>query len=105
MLFGSPFRVQSSPFSPQMALFDNFPIGTRLGIGTDSSFWVGSFAGIQNCVAILTNAQLFANIGKPIDGIRPIVRIPLSQITFVSEKDDNEEQEEQEDKKGKKGGK
>jgi hypothetical protein len=68
-----------------VGLFDNFPIGTRLGIGTDSSFWVGRFGGIRDGVAILTNAQLFANIGKPVDGTRPVVRIPICQITFVSE--------------------
>lgn len=68
-----------------VGLFDNYPIGTRLGIGTDSSFWVGSFRGILNGVALLTNAQLFANMGKPVDGNRPVVRIPISQITFVAE--------------------
>ena len=68
-----------------VALFDNYPIGTRLGVGTDSSFWVGSFGGIRDGVAFLTNAQLFANMGKPVDGIRPLVRIPICQITFVSE--------------------
>jgi len=51
----------------------------------DASFWVGSFGGIQDGVALLTNAQLFANVGKPIDGTRPVVRIPISQITFVSQ--------------------
>ncbi len=81
MLFGAP----SCHVSPQVALFDNFPIGTRLGIGTDASFWVGSFGGIQDGVALLTDAQLFANMGKPIDGLRPAVRIPIDQITFVSQ--------------------
>lgn len=67
------------------ALFDRYPIGTRLGIGVDASFWVGNFGGLQDGVAILTNAQLFANMGKPIDGVRPLVRIPICKITFVSE--------------------
>jgi hypothetical protein len=67
------------------ALFDRYPRGTRLGIGVDSSFWVGTFAGLQDDVAILTNAQLFANIGKPVDGVRALVRIPINKITFVSE--------------------
>lgn len=66
------------------ALFQYFSLGKRLGIGTNASLWVGSFAGIQDGVAILTNAQLFANMGKPIDKIRPLVRIPINQITFVS---------------------
>ena len=67
------------------ALFDRYPIGTRLGIGTDSSFWVGRFGGLQDGVAILTKAQLFANMGKPVDGERALVRIPICKITFVSE--------------------
>ena len=68
-----------------VGLFDNYRIGKRLGVGTDSSFWVGSFGGVRDGVVILRNAQLFANIGKEVDGIRPLVRIPLCKITFVSE--------------------
>ncbi len=67
------------------ALFDRYPVGTRLGIGVDASFWVGRFEGLQDGVAILSKAQLFANMGKPVDGIRPLVRIPICKITFVSE--------------------
>ena len=78
MLFGS----HQTPF---VALLDNHPIGTRLQIGVDSSFWVGNFAGIRDCVVILTDAQLFANVGKPIDGISPVVRIPFRFITFVGQ--------------------
>ncbi|MDR3587240.1 MAG: hypothetical protein P4L59_18290 [Desulfosporosinus sp.] len=74
-----------NPAPPSVGLSGSYLIGTRLGIGTDSSFWVGSFAGIQNGVAVLTNAQLFANVGNPIDGIRPVVRIPINRITFVSQ--------------------
>lgn len=64
------------------------PIGTCLVIGVDASFWVGRFAGIQSGVAILRNAQLFANMGKPIDGIHPVVRIPICKITFVALNDE-----------------
>ncbi len=71
-----------------MMLFCPSPIGTRLVIGVDASFWIGRFAGIQNGVAILRNAQLFANMGKPVDGIRPLVRIPVRMITFVALEDD-----------------
>lgn len=79
-----PFQPQScAPLSCRV-LFDNYPIGTRLAVGENSSFWVGSFGGIQGSVAVFTSAQLFSNIGTPIDGIRPIVRIPCNQITFVS---------------------
>lgn len=67
-----------------IALFDTFPIGARIEIGMDSSFWIGNFGGIQDGVALLTNAVLHSNIGNPIDGIRPVVRIPLGNITFVS---------------------
>ncbi|MDP4128104.1 MAG: hypothetical protein Q8912_14360 [Bacillota bacterium] len=81
MGFGVPF----TPVPPIVALFDNYPIGTRLVVGEDSSFWIGNFGGIQDGVATLTNAQLFSNIGTPIDGIRPVVRIPLRAITFVSQ--------------------
>jgi len=81
MSFGVPFLS----VSPRFALFDLYPIGTRLGIGTDASMWVGSFGGIQDGVALLTNAQLVANNGKPVDGSRPVVRIPIAQITFVSQ--------------------
>ncbi|WP_235838714.1 hypothetical protein [Desulfosporosinus metallidurans] len=81
----SPFKALSNPAPPRVGLSSSYSIGTRLGIGTDSSFWVGSFGGIQDGVALLINAQLFANVGKPIDGIRPVVRIPIKQITFVSQ--------------------
>lgn len=67
------------------ALFDRYPRGKRLAIGVDSSFWVGHFGGLEDGVAILTKAQLFANMGKPIDGERALVRIPICKITFVSE--------------------
>lgn len=67
-----------------MMLFCPFPIGTCLVVGVDASFWIGSFAGVQNGVAILRNAQLFANPGKPVDGIRPVIRIPICKITFVA---------------------
>jgi len=65
-------------------LFDSYPIGARLAVGENSSFWVGTFGGLQDGVAVLTSAQLFSNVGNPIDGIRAIVRIPCNQITFVS---------------------
>lgn len=68
-----------------IALFDTYPIGAPLIIGTDSSFWTGAFGGIQDGVALLTNALLHSNVGGPIDGIRPVVRIPISSITFVSQ--------------------
>ncbi|WP_206809646.1 hypothetical protein [Paradesulfitobacterium ferrireducens] len=84
-MFVGPFGVPFSCVPPILALFDTYPIGARLGIGTDSSFWVGSFGGIQDGVALLTNAQLFANNGNPVDGVRPVVRIPIRQITFVSQ--------------------
>ncbi|SPF51631.1 conserved hypothetical protein [Candidatus Desulfosporosinus infrequens] len=81
MGLGVPF----SPFPPIVGLFDTYPIGTRLAVGEDSSFWVGNFGGIQDGVALLTNAQLHSNIGCPIDGCRPVVRIPIRSITFVSQ--------------------
>ncbi|WP_407308761.1 hypothetical protein [Desulfosporosinus sp. SB140] len=68
-----------------LGLFDTYPIGARLAIGEDSGFWVGNFGGIQCGIALLTNAQLFSNVGTPIDGIRPVVRIPIRSITFVSQ--------------------
>lgn len=83
MLFGTPF-VPFTPTPTVAGLFDQYPIGARLVVGMDSSFWIGNFGGIQDGVALLTVAQLFSNIGTPIDGIRPVVRIPLNQITFVS---------------------
>ena len=80
MGFGAPYF----PVPPVVALFDNYPIGTLLAIGMDSGFWAGPFGGIQDGVALLTNAQLFSNVGIPIDGLRPVVRIPIRSITFVS---------------------
>ncbi len=80
-----------------MMLFCPYPLGTRLVVGVDASFWIGHFAGIQNGVAILRNAQLFANPGKPVDGIRPAVRIPIYKVNFVAldgpkeEKDDKDQ--------------
>jgi hypothetical protein len=82
MLFQRSFGAPS--FSLIVGLFDRFPLGTRLRVGTDSSFWVGSFGGIIDGVALLNNAQLFANVGKPIDGIVRVVRIPINEITFVA---------------------
>lgn len=81
MLFGVP----CTPVPFITGLFDAYPIGTILRIGEDSSFWVGSFGGLQDGVALLTNAQLFSNVGTPIDGHRPVVRIPIRAITFVSQ--------------------
>lgn len=87
MLFGTPYLPLGVPYRP--AIFDSYPIGTRLAVGMDSGFWVGNFGGFQgscqNCVALLTNAQLFSNVGTPIDGLRPVVRIPIRNITFVSQ--------------------
>lgn len=68
-----------------IGLFDTYPIGAQLRVGMDSGFWVGSFGGLQDGVALLTNAQLFSNVGNPIDCLRPVVRIPLRNITFVSQ--------------------
>ncbi|MDR3543931.1 MAG: hypothetical protein P4L69_23685 [Desulfosporosinus sp.] len=85
MLFGAPFGVPFGPIPPLVGLFDTYPIGTRLRIGMDSSFWVGNFGGLQDGVALLTNAQLFSNIGNRVDCIRPVVRIPIRNITFVSQ--------------------
>lgn len=85
MLFGAPFGVPFTPVPPLIGLFDTYPIGARLAVGEDSSFWVGNFGGIQDGVALLTNAQLFSNVGTPVDGIRAVVRIPIRNITFVSQ--------------------
>lgn len=85
MLFNSPRRLSVFPIPFIVALFNATQIGTRIGIGVDSSFWVGNFGGIQDGVAILTDAQLFANMGKPVDERRPIVRIPIRLITFVAQ--------------------
>ncbi|WP_407311382.1 hypothetical protein [Desulfosporosinus sp. SB140] len=80
-LFGVPF----SPVPFNVGLFDTYPIGTILRIGEDSSFWIGAFGGLQDGVALLTNALLHSNIGTPIGCPRPIVRIPIRAITFVSQ--------------------
>jgi len=85
MLFFPPAFPTCRPISFVTALFDLFPIGTPLIVGTDSSFWTGAFGGIQDGVALLTNALLHSNVGGAIDGVRPVVRIPLNQITFVSQ--------------------
>lgn len=81
-----------------MMVFCPHPIGTCLVIGVDASFWVGRFAGIRNGVAFLTNAQLFANPGKPVDGIRRVVRIPICKITFVALEDDKDGNNDKDDK-------
>ncbi|MEA4901758.1 hypothetical protein [Desulfitobacterium sp.] len=80
-LLGTPF----SPVPFIVGLFDTYPIGACLRVGMDSGFWTGNFGGIQDGVALLTNGLLHSNIGTPIDGIRPVVRIPLRSITFVSQ--------------------
>ncbi|MGI6120671.1 MAG: hypothetical protein ACOYIB_08975 [Desulfosporosinus sp.] len=101
MLFQSSFGCSDNTI---VGLFKSHPIGRRLGIGTDSSFWIGKFGGLRDGVAILTDAQLFANMGKPIDGKRPLVRIPIGQITFVSqiEKDDRKDNRKDDNKDDKK---
>ncbi|MDI6880277.1 MAG: hypothetical protein QMC95_04805 [Desulfitobacteriaceae bacterium] len=80
-LFGVPF----APVPFIVGLFDTYPIGAALRIGMDSGFWTGNFGGLQDGNAVLTNALLFSNVGTPIDGIRPVVRIPIRAITFVSQ--------------------
>jgi len=86
-----------------MMVFCPYPIGTRLVVGVDASFWIGHFAGVQNGVAALRNAQLFANPGKPVDGIRPLVRIPINKITFVAVEEKSEGKDDNDDKNGKNG--
>jgi hypothetical protein len=81
MGFGVPFL----PVPPLVGLFDTYPIGATLRLGMDAGFWIGQFGGIQDGVALLTNARLHSNIGTPIDGFRPVVRIPIRSITFVSQ--------------------
>jgi len=81
-----------------MMLFCPYPLGTRLVVGVDASFWIGHFAGIQNGVAILRNAQLFANPGKPVDGIRPVVRIPIYKVNFVAPDGPKEEKDDKDQK-------
>lgn len=86
MSFGAGILGQNFRCVPfVVGLFDTFPIGAQLRIGMDSGFWIGNFGGLQDGVALLTNAQLFSNVGTPIDGLRPIVRIPIRNITFVSQ--------------------
>lgn len=85
MLLFPPVFPPVRPIPFVAALFDLYPIGTPLIVGTDSGFWTGAFGGIQDGVALLTNALLHSNIGGAIDGIRPVVRIPLHSITFVSQ--------------------
>ncbi len=79
------YGLPCTPVAFRLGLFDTYPIGTILRIGEDSSFWVGNFGGLQDGVALLTNAQLFSNVGGLIDGTRPVVRIPIRAITFVSQ--------------------
>lgn len=74
-----------APSACPPALFDQYPIGANLAVGMDAGFWFGAFGGLQGSVAVLTQAQLFSNVGTPIDGIRAVVRIPCNQITFVSQ--------------------
>jgi len=73
------------------AVFDAYPIGTVLRIGTDSGWWHGPFGGIQDGVAIMTNAHFHNNTGAIVIGTAlglpgsiPVVRIPIRDITFVS---------------------
>ena len=82
MSFGAPFGF-GVPFI--VGLFDTYPIGARITIGVDSGYWVGHFGGIQCCVAVLTDAKLFSNVGSPASECRPVVRIPIRAITFVSQ--------------------
>ena len=79
--FGVPW-VPCVP--PIIALFDTYPIGATLRIGMDAGYWRGRFGGIQDGVGLLTNAQLFSNIGTRVGRRRSVVRIPLRGITFVS---------------------
>lgn len=81
MLFGNNNVVNSGV----LALFDAFPLGTRLQVGVNAGNWIGNLAGFENNVVVLSDAQLFANGGSPIEGIRSVARVPLNLITFVSE--------------------
>lgn len=94
MLFGQ----NGQPFG---LLFNNFALGTRLQVGVDTSYWIGNLAGIRDGVLTLTDAQLHANMGKPVDGIRQSVRIPIRQINFVGQVDGQDGKGEK-DGKGKK---
>lgn len=83
------FGVPSVPAI--LALFDLYPIGTRLRIGIETGgWWHGAFGGIQDGVALLTNAHFHNNQGVIVIGAPfpapsiPTIRIPIRQITFVS---------------------
>lgn len=79
------FGVPYLPVPRIVALFDTYPIGAPLRIGMDAGYWAGAFGGIQDGVALLTNALLFSNINTPNLPPAPVVRIPIRSITFVSQ--------------------
>lgn len=64
-------------------LFDLFPIGRNTTVGVDNGFWTGAYGGIQDGVALLTNAQFYNSSGTPVGPAQPVVRIPLAQIQYV----------------------
>ena len=84
---GSDIMLFGQNYQPFGLLFNNFALGTRLRVGVDTSFWIGNLAAIRDGVLVLTDAQLHANMGKPIDGVSQSVRIPIRQITFVGQVD------------------
>lgn len=76
---------RSNHLDTRRALFDAYPVDAHLKIGMDSDYWVGNFVGLQNGVALLTDARRFANNGSPLGESVSAVTIPLSSITTVEE--------------------
>ncbi|MGC7870676.1 hypothetical protein ACPUYX_03985 [Desulfosporosinus sp. SYSU MS00001] len=76
--------VEIPPYPNVCILFDTLPIGARVVVGLGSSEWVGNYGGVIDGVLFLTNAQLFSNVGNPIDGIQSVVRIPIINLQYIS---------------------
>ncbi|MGI1660397.1 MAG: hypothetical protein ACRKFN_15775 [Desulfitobacterium sp.] len=80
MLFGR----NSVLYSNVLALFDGFPVGTRLQIDMQEGYWIGCLTSIQNNLVIIDNAQIFSDSGSPLEELHSTAQVPLNLITFVS---------------------
>jgi len=64
-------------------LFDQFPIGRSTSVGVSNGFWTGGYGGLQEGIALLTNAQLYDNAGVAVGAVQLVVRIQITGITYV----------------------
>ena len=75
--------LENNPISNEEEMVDNYPIGRATTIGVKSGYWTGSYGGIENGNILLTNAQMYNNLGDVVGAVQNVVRIPIIHCVFA----------------------